>query len=278
MNEHPAERGVADVVKTYELLDRVRRRETLVLRDDQFEFPALLDMAVLTKQKGLGFYLVDTGRFDRLELDWLGGRGANLLTADDVRPRPEEIRHIHEGVVRGGGYTAFFLHGQIREEGKTAAFTLQDLRAMAAAGIDLHLSDREHPRDAAALRTLAESAREGGSYLVFYHHGPLTPEIAGLAGLGAWVHASDRELGGEGEAAVLLSAAAGAKKAGSSLVLHVEQGVWPELLEKLRRAGAHLLFKTPPAEEGSPLRLLEKKARRRKLPARAFYLTTAFLP
>ncbi len=45
MSEHPVEKGVADVVKTYELLDRVRTRQDLVIRDDQFAHAALLDAA-----------------------------------------------------------------------------------------------------------------------------------------------------------------------------------------------------------------------------------------
>ena len=45
MSEHPVEKGVADVVKTYELLDRVRTRQDLVIRDDQFDHEALLDAA-----------------------------------------------------------------------------------------------------------------------------------------------------------------------------------------------------------------------------------------
>jgi hypothetical protein len=51
-----------------------------------------------------------------------------------------------------------------------------------------------------------------------------------------------------------------------------------ELLEELWAAGAVLLFLTPPSDDRSLLRPVELKAARRKLPARAFHLSTAFLP
>jgi hypothetical protein len=61
-------------------------------------------------------------------------------------------------------------------------------------------------------------------------------------------------------------------------VVHIERGLPLELLEALWDAGAALLFLTPPSDDRSLLRPVERKALRRKLPARAYHLSTAFLP
>ena len=45
MSAHPIEKAVAGVVETYELLDRVRTRQDLVIRADQFDYEALLEAA-----------------------------------------------------------------------------------------------------------------------------------------------------------------------------------------------------------------------------------------
>jgi hypothetical protein len=76
--------------------------------------------------------------------------------------------------------------------------------------------------------------------------------------------------------AVEIARAAG--RAGSRAVVHIERGLPPDLLEGLWAAGAALIFLTPPSDDRSRLRPIERKALRRKLPARAFYLSTAFLP
>ena len=45
MSEKSIVEGIGDVIRTYELMDRVRTRQDLVIRDDQFDYAALLDTA-----------------------------------------------------------------------------------------------------------------------------------------------------------------------------------------------------------------------------------------
>ena len=61
MSEHPIEKGIAGVVKTYELLDRVRTRQDLVIRDDQFDYEPLLDAARYAARRRIRLSLLDTG-------------------------------------------------------------------------------------------------------------------------------------------------------------------------------------------------------------------------
>ncbi|MBE0711271.1 MAG: hypothetical protein IH583_02725, partial [Candidatus Aminicenantes bacterium] len=65
---------------------------------------------------------------------------------------------------------------------------------------------------------------------------------------------------------------------GVRAVVRVERGLPLEVLETLWAAGAALLFLTPPSDDRSLLRPVETRAARRKVPARAYFLSTAFLP
>ena len=69
-----------------------------------------------------------------------------------------------------------------------------------------------------------------------------------------------------------------AAAAGSRAVVHVETGLPLETFAALWDVGAALVVLTPPNDDRSLLRPYEEKAARRKVPARAFYLSTAFLP
>jgi hypothetical protein len=69
-----------------------------------------------------------------------------------------------------------------------------------------------------------------------------------------------------------------AAAAGSGVVLHVERSLAVETLEALLRAGAFLLFKTPPSDRRSRLGKIEEQARKKKLDPRSYYLHTALLP
>jgi hypothetical protein len=62
------------------------------------------------------------------------------------------------------------------------------------------------------------------------------------------------------------------------MVVYVERGLPLPVLERLFSAGAALLFLTAPSDRRSLQRPLEEKARKRGLPLRARYLSTAFLP
>lgn len=278
MSEHPIEKGIAGVVKTYELLDRVRMRQDLVIRDDQFDHEPLLDAARCARRKRIRLSLLDTGRFGLTELEAFAREGTRVLTSDDSRPRADEWEILLEACRAARTYLSVFWNGPLPAAGESPAVPLQTLENLLGRGMDLHVSNRTQARDISLLAELAGAAKAGRGYFVYYHHGPLAGELAGPAGRGAWVHFSDRSAGDEAGASVAVDIARAAAASGARAAVHVERGLPLELLEALWGVGAALLFTKPPSDDRSLLRSVERRAARRKLPARAFHLSTDFLP
>jgi hypothetical protein len=281
MDEKTIVEGVAGVIRTYELMDRVRTRQDLVIRDDQFGYEALLDAVGYARRRRIRVSLLDTGRFGLAEIEALARGGARLLTSDEARPRADEWEILLAACHRGGTHLSAFWHGPlpgVPDAPGAAGPSLQDLEDLLGAGLDFHISDRNQPRDAASLAELAAAAMRGRAYFVVYHIGPPAEDLAVLAGRRAWVHFADAGLAEKPAAALAVEIAQAASHAGSRAVVHVERGLPLELLEELWNAGAALVFLTPPSDDRSLLRPIERKALRRKLPARAFHLSTAFLP
>jgi hypothetical protein len=69
-----------------------------------------------------------------------------------------------------------------------------------------------------------------------------------------------------------------AVSAGAKLILHVEKGLDLSLLRDVIKTKAFVLFKSSLFDYKSPFGALERKARKRKLDFRAYYLYPAFLP
>lgn len=278
MSRETIEKGVTGVVRTYELLDRVRTRRDLDIRDDQFGFEALLEASRYARRRGIRLSLVDTGRFGLTEIEALARAGARVLTSDEARPAADEWEVLTEACRAGGSNLSAFWHGPLPAGEGAGWMSSRTLLDLLGRGMDLHLTNRVHRRDAAALAELAAAARKGRGYLVAYHIGPLDADLAGPAARRAWVHFSDREAGAGDWAEAAAAIARAAAGAGSRAAVHVERGLALETLEELWEAGAALLFLTPPSDDRSLLRPVERRAARRRLPARAFHLSTAFLP
>lgn len=278
MSEKTIVEGVAGVVRTYELMDRVRTRQDLVIRDDQFDYEALLDAAGYARRRRIPLSVLDTGRFGLADIEALARRGARILTSDEARPRADEWEVLLEAGRKGGARLAAFWTGPLPGVQGAAGPSFRDLEDLLGAGLDFHISDRAHPRDAAILAGLAAAARKGRAFFVVYHIGPPADDLAAVASRGAWIHFGDAGLADGPEADRAVAIAAAASRAGSRAVVHVERGLPLELLEALWDAGAALVFLTPPSDDGSRTRVFERKALRRKLPPRAYHLSTAFLP
>lgn len=270
--------GITGVVRTYELLDRLRLGRDFSVRDDQFDFSVLLDAARIARAKGLTLALLDTGRFGFVELEWLATEGVRLCTSDEARPRPAELFRLLEAGRRGRVRAAYLQRGPLLDAPAEAAISVPDLQELGRAGLDVHVSDLEEPRDLAALGEIVPFVRAGGGLFVLYHHGRPDDPLIALAARGGWSHLTDRPLDIAADAEVFLAWARAAKAGGAGAVLHVERGLALETLQALQAAGVYLLFKTPPSDRLSRLRPLEAAARRRKLPPRAFYLDTTLLP
>lgn len=278
MDKHPVESGVEDVVRTYELLDRARLGRDVVIRDDQFEREALLDAARLMRSRGVGLSLLDTGRFEPNELEWLIREKVQLYTSDEARPRETELDRLVKACRAARSFAAYLHDGPLKVEDSPGTVSLPALHRLCASGMDLHISNRLRDRELAVLSALAESARDGRAFLAYYHHGALAEGLAELAARRAWIHMSDRSLGDGPSAGLALDIARGARVAGSGVALHVEIGLPLDVLESLFAGGAFILLRTPPSDRRSLQRPLEERARRRQLPLRASYLTPVSLP
>jgi hypothetical protein len=270
---HDTAPASAAAPRAYELLDRIGRGRDFAVRDDQHDFAALLDATESARVRGVRLSLIDTARFSVPELEWLAETGARLLTSDETRPLAADLERLAAAGRRSGAVAAVLVRGAALAGGAAA----EELGGLAALGLDLHASSREAARDLDILGRLAESARRGRACFVYYHHGPFVPELAGLAARGAWIHLSDRAFDGPADPERIPALARAAKSSGARLVLRVERGLSPEAFAAALGAGARLLIATPTDDPRSPLRPLERRARRRRLPARAFYLDTTFL-
>jgi hypothetical protein len=278
MDKNSIESGVEDVIRTYELLDRVRLGRDIVVRDDQFEREALLDAARLIRSRGIGLGLVDTGRFEPSDLEWLAGERVRIYTSDEARARESELARIVRACRAAKSFAAYFQSGPLRTGEAEGAVSVAALKRLCGSGLDLHLSNRTHAREIGLVSELAENARGGRAFLAYYHHGPLVEAVAEPAARGAWIHFSDRSLPDGASAEMGLEIARTAFASGSRAVVHVEKGLPLSVLEGLFAAGAALLFRTPPSDRRSLQKPIEGKARKRRLPVRACYLSPSFLP
>jgi hypothetical protein len=278
MSDKTIEEGIAGVVRTYELMDRVRMRQDLVIRDDQFDYEALLDAVHYAGRRRIRLSLLDTGRFGLAEVEALARGGARVLTSDEARPRADEWEILLEAGREGGTHLSVFWNGPFPAAGESPAVSLQALEDLLARGMDFHLSDRAYTRDAATLAGLAAASKKGAGYFVLYHLGLPVVGLAGIAGLRAWIHFTDKDSSDERWAGPAVEIARAASSSGARAAVHIERGLPLEVLETLWDAGAALVFLTPPSDDRSLLRPIERRAVRRRLPARAFHLSTAFLP
>jgi hypothetical protein len=277
MSEKSIVEGLTGVVATYELLDRVRTRQDLVIRDDQFDLVALVEAARYAVRRRIRMSLVDTGRFGLEDIESLAQAGARILSSDEARPRAAEWEILQRACRAAGTHLSVFWSGPLPAAGGAPAAAALDLERLLRSGMDFHISSRVNPRDPGALGALASAARMGKAYFVLYHAGPLPADLTAVAAERAWIHLADADIAaGPAERAVGIARAAA--RAGSRATVHIERGLPLDVLEELWAAGAALLFQTPPSDDRSLLRPVEQKAARRKLPLRAYRLTTAFLP
>ncbi len=278
MDKHPVERGIEGVLKTYELLDRVRTRQDLTIRDDQFEFAVFLDAAAHARRRRVPMTLLDTGRFPAGELESLARNGVRICTSDGARPRPEELDLLVRACRAARSSLALLFEAELPAGDGAAPISARALEDLLSSGMDLHVSNRALERDPVVLEALAVKSRRGRALLVYYHHGALGRELVGPASGGAWVHLSDRGVADDEAAAVACAVARAAAAAGSRAVVTVERPARADALECLWAAGAALRFLTPPSEAGSALGAIERKAGRRKIPPRAVYLSDILWP
>ncbi|MGB8952661.1 MAG: hypothetical protein WCC06_08345 [Candidatus Aminicenantales bacterium] len=264
------------IPKGYGLISLAEEEKSIAVRDDQHEFSWLLD-AIKTCHKNQGrFHLIDSGKLAVFQLEWLAEAGADIFTSDEARPKSEEILLLSRAAKKGGRFLAFLHQGSLDAEAKMT-LTYPDLREVGRSGVYLHLSNRANPPEYAKLHELAYECQKGSCWLVYYHHGPLDADLEELARSGAWIHLSDKSVQKEEDLAHLLNILKAVPDKKTNIVFHMEREVPVLWLQDIFRAGAVILFKTPPSHYKSPLRALEKEAERQKLDRRACYIYAKFL-
>jgi hypothetical protein len=261
-----------------DLLSRAEQGLEITTRDDQSEFSAFLDAAKTCRRRGGRLRLVDGGKFNVFELEWLAEAGADLYTSDEARPNRTELDLLAKACARGNAIIAYFHRGALTEGPADLPSSWAFLQEIGRSGVDVHLSSRGKPRDLAGLAGLAEACRKSGSRFVYYHHGRPEADLEDLARAGGWIHLSDEALGDTDGTLFLSGLFHEASAAGSGVVLHLEKGLAEEVLRDLLSAGAFLIFKTPPSDRRSRLWSVEQQGRKRRLDRRSYYLHTTLLP
>jgi len=252
-------------------------RQEIVIRDDQLDFSALLDLAKERRKNHGRLKLVDSGAFDPSKLEWLGEAGADIYTSDLARPNAGEIVQIGRAAKKGNAVAAYFHHGPLDPDEKEKTIPFSGLLEMGRSGIDLHLSNKHRQREWGKLGELACACEKGGARLVLYHHGPLAADLEGLARQGVWIHISDESLRSEQDVTALVDCVAAARGRGSNLVFHLEHSITLVWLENIFASGAFVLFQIPPTDYRSPLRSFETASKKRRPDYRSAYIDATFL-
>ncbi|MGB7296528.1 MAG: hypothetical protein WBC70_13150, partial [Candidatus Aminicenantales bacterium] len=189
--------------KMSDLPGRAEQGLEITTRDDQDSFASFLDASRTSRRNGGRLRLIDTGRFNVFELEWLAEAGADIYTSDAARPKRAELDLLAKAGARGSAVIAYFHHGELTGDAADVSSSWTFLKEIGRSGIDLHLSSREKPRDFVELAGLAEACRRAGTRVVYYHHGPFEPGLGALARAGGWIHLSAESLDDKAVTALL---------------------------------------------------------------------------
>ncbi|MGB2763463.1 MAG: hypothetical protein WBC02_05565 [Candidatus Aminicenantaceae bacterium] len=277
-NENLKDKSLELPEKAYKILSRAQKGEDITVRDDQYEFPSLLDSVKICRQKGFRFRLIDSGNLDRFQLEWLAGAGADVYTSDEVRKNLSEFDLVNRACKKGGAIFGYFFHGSFEPDEEQDSISFFDLLEMGRTGIYLYCTNRVREREIAQLNELAYACKKGGGWLVYYHNGTLEHSFEELGRNGAWIHITDLSIRESENAALVLDELKFLLSVGLNLVLHLENEMDFSLLRDVIRAGALVLFKSSLFDYKSPFRELEKEVKRKNLDFRAYYLYPTFLP
>jgi len=255
--------------------DKLRQDRTE--RDDQYELPILLDEIKFNQKIKNRFRLVDSGRFDRSQLEWLLEAGADFYSSDEFRRDPQELNGLQSACQKGKSILAYLINDSFapEDEEKTSRFT--DLCSLGQNGIYLFVSNRDQVRDYSQMASLAVNCRDGGSRLICYVHGALDPALLETARNGAWIHVSDHSLKEESDNKLLLEVLESARLKGANLVLHVDKGLDYPVLRDIIGGGAWIRFKKDQIDYRSPLKELQLIAEKSQLDFRSYYLYPDYL-
>lgn len=261
-----------------ELLERAAAGKDIIFRDDQEAFTIIRDAARICRRKQKSFRLIDTGVFDRAQIEWIIEAGADLYTSDKISREFQELNFLSRTSHKAKRHIAMFLENIPEEEKGEGNYLPSEIFSLGENGIYFHVTNQRKKFSFEFLEELAFRCRQGGSWLVYYHHGPFEPALTSIAENSGWIHISDQDIDKEKDITLISDIIQPARSNGSNLILHLEKGLPYILLKEILEAGACVLFKIPPIDYRSPLRKLENMAKRRHLDPRAYYLHTALMP
>lgn len=256
----------------------LQQKRDVTIRDDHFDFETILDAVRRFKDKKYRFRLIDTGNFGPCELEWITAQGADLYTTDEIRSSARELELINAASRKRNALLAYLITHRLEADAEEGRLSFFDLINLGRSGVYIHLTNRKNPQEPALMASLAYSCRKGGSWLVYYHQGPLQESLVEVADSGAWVHITDQSLEEEQSRSLVRDMVLSAQSSGANLVLHWEKGVPFILLEDLVKAGALVLFKSILFDYRSPFKILEKEIRKKRLDYRSYYLYPTVLP
>ncbi|MEE8378577.1 MAG: hypothetical protein V3R45_09390 [Candidatus Aminicenantaceae bacterium] len=258
-------------------VDNISGKMDLTFRDDQHDYAWLLDVLRMRKPRGNRFRLVDSGVLEGHQIETMVGMGADLYTSDRARNDILELESILMTAKSGGTIVASLLQNEIVSEEEPGFIPLASLANLGRQGLFFHVSNRERDRKLADLSQIAVECRKGSSRLIYYHHGPMTPEFVGLAKEGIWIHVSNKSIQSEDDLFLFLDMTSAARLSGANCVLYVEKEMSLSSLREVVKSPAIVLFKTTPVDFKSPFKPLADEAMKKHLDFRAFYLYSTFL-
>lgn len=257
-------------------MENDKLRQVRTVRDDQFDFADLLDQIKAHQGKKTRFRLVDSGRFDRSQLEWMLEAGADFYSSDEFRRDPQELDGLQSACLKGKSILAYLINDPFDQEGEENP-RFPDLCSLGQSGIYLYISNRDQARDFSRIASLALNCRDGGSRLICYVHGTLDPALIETARGGAWIHISDQSLVTEEDKKLLLEVLETARLEGANLMLHLDKGLGYSALRDIVSGGAWVRFKKEQIDYRSPLKELQLIAAKNRQDFRAYYLYPDYL-
>lgn len=265
---HPLDDNHQEPDLGFKLIDRIEQSAEVVVRDDQYDFFWLEEAARRSCREGKRFSLIDTGVFPQEKVEWLAEAGADIYSSDNAQRDFTQLAFIAQAAKRGRRILAYFYRGALISDDSEAA--IQNLCNLGARGAFIHLANRKK-EELALLTNLGVECHRGGSWLVYYHQGPLEEELASLADTGAWLHLSSQQIKEE-DTRFLLELVKLSQSHGGNVVLYVENELSVIFLRDMIKAKAFLIFPQQLYDYRSPYRPFQDLARQMKLDFRAYYL------
>lgn len=271
----PKDKTTDAMSEGFELLDKAGKGQDITVRDDQYGYEWIKDAAEICRKKRCCFRLMDTGRFEKIDLIWLIDSGLDLYTDDQTRKDFKELEELLMECKRHNSVLVYLQTGGFGKGEESESSVFSGLVTLARSGAHIYITNREGKTELEAINELANCCREGDTRLVYYHHGPVEPIFKKLGKQGLWIHITEKSIDSE-NLELLVDTCQSLDSNRGGLIVHLENPVEYDSVQKLIKARAYVLFLYAQFDYKSPFRELEKRVRKRKYDFRAYYLQHDF--